>query len=95
MGRTLPNWLETWNNVLRPGQEVGPHGQEEERRLGGFQVRGMRLGTIDDGPWTDDMHDDRETDRPRCRIRWARVRPRTPSPHPNNLMMHILLWGAL
>ena len=79
-GRTLPNWLETQINVLRPGQEVGPCGQEEERRLGGFQERGMRLGTIDNGPWTDDMHDNRETDRPRCRIRHARARSGTPSP---------------
>ena len=78
--KTLPNWLETHNNVLRPGQKVGPCGQEEERRLGGFQTRGMRLETIDDGPWTHDMHDNREIDRPRHRIRWARARPSTPSP---------------
>ena len=94
-GRTLPNWLETWNNVLRPEWEVVPHGQGEERRPGRLQARGMRLGTIDDGPWTDDMHDNRETDQPRHRIRWARTRPSTPS-HPDNLMMHILLlWGTL
>ena len=80
VGRTLPNWLETQNNVLRHGQEVDPHGQEGERRPGGFQARGMRLGTIDDGPWTDNMCDDRETDRPRHRARWARARPSIPSP---------------
>ena len=74
-GRTLPNWLETQNNVLRPGQEVGPCGQVGERRLGGFQFRGMRLKTTDNGPSTDDVHDNRETGRPRCRIRWA---PRQP-----------------
>ena len=92
VGRTPPNWQETQNNVLRPGQEVGPHGWEEERKLGGFQARGMRIGTIDDGPWTDDMYDGETPDRPgeRCRIRWARARPSTP-PHPDFLMMHILL----
>ena len=81
VGRTLPNWLETQNNVLRPVQEVGPHGQEEKRRLGGFQTRGMRLGRIDNGSRTDDMHDNRETDRPRCG-RWARARPSNPPPTP-------------
>ena len=35
VGRTPPNWLGT-QNMQRPGQEVGPHGQEE-RRLGGFR----------------------------------------------------------
>ena len=80
VGRTPPNSLETRNNVFRPGQEVGPHGQEEERRPRGLQARGMRLGTMDDGPCTDDMNDNRETDRPRCRIRWARAGPSTPSP---------------
>ena len=80
-GRTPPNWQDTQNNILRPGQEVGPCGQEEERRLGGFQVRGMRIETIDDGPWTDDMYDGETPDRhrERCRIRWARARPGTPS----------------
>ena len=39
--RTLPNWLENRNNVFRLGQEVGPRGLEEERRLGGFQARGL------------------------------------------------------
>ena len=96
VARTLPNWLETQNNVLRPGQEVVPHGQEEERRPGGFQARGMGLGTIDNGPWTDDMHDNRETYGPRHRIRRARARPSMPLLHPDNLMMHILLlWGTL
>ena len=74
-GRTLPNWLKTRNNVFRPGQEVGPHGQED-RRPGGFQARGIRNRTMDDGPWTDDM----DTDRPRQRIQWARARPCAPSP---------------
>ena len=68
-GRILPNWEETQNNILRPRQEVGPHGQEEERRLGGFQARGMRIGTIDDGPWTNDMYDGEIPDRPRERHR--------------------------
>ena len=50
LGRTLPNWLETQNNVLRPGQEVGPHGQEGKGDQEGFRPWGMRLGTIDNGP---------------------------------------------
>ena len=59
VGRTPPNWLRTLN-VQRPGQEVGPCGQEE-RRLGGFQARGIGNRTMDNGSWTDDM----DTDRPR------------------------------
>ena len=51
-------------NMQRPGQEVGSHGQEE-RRWGGFQARDIRNKTMDDGLWTDDLHDDRETERPR------------------------------
>ena len=39
MGRTLPNWLANRNNGFRPGEEVGSHGQEEERRQGGFQAK--------------------------------------------------------
>ena len=83
-GRTPPNWQETQNNIWRSGQEVGPHGQEEERRPGGFQARGMRIETIDDGPSTDDMYGGETPDRPRerCRIRWVRARPSTPLPTP-------------
>ena len=66
-GRIPPNWLGT-QNMQSPGQEVGSCGQEE-RRLGGFQARDIRSRTKDDGPWTDDLHDNRETERQRQRIR--------------------------
>ena len=75
-----PNW------TIPVLQEVGPHGQEEERRLKGLQAWGRRNGIIDSGPRTNDTEDDgqqtvpKEThDRPRSRV-WAR--PSTPLPHP-------------
>ena len=92
--REGPQNLDQTPNFAQTLQEVVPCGQEE-RRPGGFQVRGMRIGIIDDGPWTDDMHDSGETsDRQRCRIRWARTS--TPLPHQEFLIIPILLlWGAL
>ena len=44
-GRTPPNLQDTQIIILRPRQEVGPHGQEEERRPEGFQTRDMGIGT--------------------------------------------------
>ena len=38
-------------------QEVDPHGQEMERRLGGLQARGRRNQTIDSAPETVDTND--------------------------------------
>ena len=37
----------------------------EAKRPGGFQAGDIKNRTMDDGPWTDDLHDDRETERPR------------------------------
>ena len=47
-------------------EEVGPHGHEVERRLGGLQTRGQQTVT------------DKTRDRPHSRVR-ARARPSTPS----------------
>ena len=98
-GRTPQNLDQTPNLSVQALQEVVPHGHEVERRPGGFQERGIRNRVIDNGPWTDDMYDNREIlDRPRerCRIRWARARPSTPLPYPGFLIVVIpLLWGAL
>ena len=71
-GRTPQNLQETQDNRMRPRQEVGPCGQEVERRLGGQTAF-----------------------RERHRIRRVRARPSTPLPHPDFLMMLILLlWDA-
>ena len=79
LGQRTPDWT---GPVV---QEVGPCGQEVERRLGGFQVRGKRNGVVDSGPRTNDTEDigqqtvPKETkDRPSSRVR-ARARPSTPS----------------
>ena len=53
-------------------------GGKETRRV---SEKGMRIGALYDGPWTDDMYDGETSDRPggRHRIRWTRARPSTPS----------------
>ena len=81
-GRAPQNLQVTQDIGMRPRiQEVGPHGQEVERRLGALQTRGRRNQTIDSVPETVDTNDRQETvpkDRPRTRVR-ARARPNTPS----------------
>ena len=51
-GRAPQNLDQTPNCSVQPLQV--PCGHEVERRLGGHRV-------IDNGPWTDDMYDNRET----------------------------------
>ena len=87
VGRTPPNWLRTLN-IQTPGQEVGPHGQEE-RRLGGFQARSIGYRTMDDGPWTNDMDTDKDEEFN------GQGQDQVPPPHLGNLMIPILLWGTL
>ena len=82
-------------------QEVGPHGQEVERRLGGLQAWGRQHGILDSAPGTVDMDEGQQTVpkerqyRPRTRV-WARARPSTPLPHLDfPIKITPLLWGAL
>ena len=78
-GRAPQNLQETQDIRMRPQiQEVGPHGQEVERRLGGLQAWGRRNQTIDSAPNTNDRQQTVPKDRPRTRVR-ARARPNTPS----------------
>ena len=46
LGQRTPTWT---GQVV---QEVGPHGHEVERRLGGLQTSGRRNGVVDSGPRT-------------------------------------------
>ena len=76
-------------------QEVGPRGQEVDRRLGGLQAWGRRNQTIDSALVTNDRQQTVPKDRPRTRVR-ARARPNTPLPHPDfPIVITLLLWGAL
>ena len=102
-GRAPQNLEQTPNFWTRPVlQEVGLHGQEVERRLGGLQAWGRRYRVIDSGPRTYDTDDEGQQTVPketqdRCRSRvWARARPCTPLPHPGfPIMVILLLLGAL
>ena len=100
-GRAPQNLQVIQDSGMRPQiQEMGPHGQEVERRSGGLQARGRRNQTIDRAPETDDTNDRQQTvpnDRLRTRVR-ARARPNTPLLHPDFPIvsyMTLLLWDAL
>ena len=79
---------------MRPQiQEVGPHGQEVERRPGGLQAWGRRNQIINSAPETVETNDRQQTvpkDRPRTRVR-AMARPSTPLPHPDFPIVTTLL----
>ena len=54
-----PNLEQRTPNWTRPVlQDVGPHGQEVERRPQGLQALGRRNRVIDSGPRTDDTADE-------------------------------------
>ena len=69
-GRAPQNLQETQDIRMRPQiQEVGPCGQEVERRLGGLQVWGRRNQTTDSAPNTNDRQQTVPEDRPRTTVR--------------------------
>ena len=54
-GRAPQNWQRTQDVRMRPQrQEVGSHGWEVERRLGGLQAGGRQNGITDSAPGTVD-----------------------------------------
>ena len=81
-GRAPQNLEMTWDVRMRLWiQEVGPYGQEVERRPEGFQAWGRGNQIIDSTPEILDINDRQQAvpkDRPRTRVR-ARARPSTPS----------------
>ena len=85
-GRVPQNLQRTLDVRMRPQiQEVGPCGQEVERRLGRLQIWERQNGIIDSAPETVDADDGQQTvpkfqERPRTRVRQGQDQVPPPTP---------------